>query len=220
MRKKRVDAFARKAAPVRRQPGQDTAHRRAEGEARADLRIQHRLLAQAIAHEMHAPVAVVDQPECEHADEPRQQTVDAVCIVGVQDELRVGSGTKPRAARLQRPRFILPAVDFAVVADPYPTVRAGHRLVGHRPRVDDRQPRMNECGRCRLRLVDGSAAGSQGNDVLRIRTAHAQCIEHSRPHVRPHRAPEMTRDAAHQRRPPATRANTASIASAMVSIPK
>jgi hypothetical protein len=62
----------------------------------------------------------------------------------VQDEFGIGTGAEIGALRLQRRRIGLPAIHFAVVAQPQGAVRVAHRLAGFRARVDDGEARMQQ----------------------------------------------------------------------------
>ncbi len=218
MREIRVDAFGGKCARLSRQPRQQRARGRRESEAVVAMRIDDGLEAEPVADDVDGAPAQIENRDREHAAEPRDE-VDAPVLVGVQDEFGIGTRAKDIARRLQRFGIGGPVVDFPVVRDPDVARSVLHRLVGFGPRIDDRQPRVQErIGRRRGRRLQLSRPEAH---VLGIRAALAQRRHHPlRLRGRHDPLAEVARDSAHDQRFSATARNTASIRSSMRSSPK
>ena len=185
------------------------------------VRVDDRLQAHAVAHDVHALRAEVDDREREHAAQPRQQRLDAPRLVAAQDELGVAPRREAHVARLELARVGLPAVDLAVVADPDRAVVVAHRLVGDRARVDDRQPRVHERRR-RAGASSGRRAPARRTPRRAARPGRGArsaraCVRARRGRAGLPKWPAMPHISGPLRTPCA---NTASIASSMRSMPK
>ena len=198
MRKVGIDRLGRECAAVARQPWQHGANERAECEAVVIVRVDERLQAHAVAHDVQALRAKIDDREGEHAAQPRQQPIDAPRLVAAQDELGVARRVEAHVARLERPRIGLPAVDLAVVRDPDRPVVVAHGLVRDRTRIDDRQSRVHERRGCQRVVGKARAVDIEYRVVLRVRSAAAQRIAHPRADIRFARPAEVASDAAHR----------------------
>jgi hypothetical protein len=132
-----------------------------------------------------SPPSAVENREREHAAQSLEQPIDPPGLVAAQDELGVRAGAE-RLGRAQSGRRPLPVIDLAVVDDPDVAARVRHRLVGERPRVDDRQARVQQ------------AIALPELRVLRVGPARRERGLHGARHLAGHRAlREEAADSAH-----------------------
>ena len=140
-----------------------------KGDAAMVDAVVERLDANPIADQPQAALARVPQRDREHPAEP-VQAVDAPLLERMQDDFGVGMARLPpvSAQCFELLPHLGVVVDFAVEHDLQPAVLVGHRLVGHRREIDDRQPPVAE--------ADPSV--SRHPDAAAVRTAMGHGVAH------------------------------------------
>ena len=120
--------------------------------------VVERLHADPIADQPEAPFTSVPERDREHAAEP-VQAVDAPFLERVQDHFGIGVARLPpvSAERLELLAHLRVIVDLAVEDHLQPAVFVGHRLVGHRREIDDRQAAVTEAHPAVRRHPDAAA---------------------------------------------------------------
>ena len=108
----------------------------------AVVKIEQRLLAEAIAGQQQAALLGVPERKGEHAVELADAVV-APLAIGPQDRLGVGVGGEPVPKRLQPRAQRGKIVDLTVEDDHQLAVGRGHRLVTA-VQIDDREPTVAE----------------------------------------------------------------------------
>ena len=109
----------------------ERAHLRGEREGAVAMRVEQRLLAEAVARDQQAPAAAVPEREGEHAVQVLH-AVDPVLLVEVHDHLRVALGREAVAGPLEPVAQLAVVVDLAVEDDHDRAVLVGDRLVAGR----------------------------------------------------------------------------------------
>ena len=99
-----------------------------KNEIAAGLRVQQRLLADAIAREEQRLVALVPNGESEHAAQVFG-AIDAILVVSVHDGLSVAVGIEPVTTAFEFLAQLAIVVDFAVENDPPRLVGIVNRLL-------------------------------------------------------------------------------------------
>ena len=132
--------------------GEQGLHLRGERDPVGDRRVEERLDAELIACQQKAFLAgaatSVVHGESEHPAHARRNRPDR--LVQPENDLRVGRGTEPAAARLELGAELTAIEELAVVDDRHEPVGAVHRLSARIGKVEDAEPGHSEGRRMRI----------------------------------------------------------------------